>query len=688
MKRRRLMFTIDIDTGGTFTDGFITRDGELKTVKVLSTPHDLTVCFADCIREASKQLNLPVPELLSDTTVVRYSSTIGVNTLITRTGAKIGLIVTEGFRDTIYAKDPAEAEPLFGLVSRGMVVEVQEGVNDQGNITSSLNKDKVIEGMQFLIDMGARAIVVSLKNSHLNPVHERQIKKIVKEEYPNFYLGSVRVFLASEVSDRPGDFYRTNAVVINGYIHDSLVRYLYKAEDELKANLYKHSLMIAHSHGGIARVAKTRAIDTFSSGPALGLLGAARMGSLYQLESVMTVDNGGTSLDLGLIRNGTLPYSYNPSISGLPVSVPMIYTVSRPLASGSIAHLDGARNLQIGPQSAGAKPGPACFNLGGLEPTLTDADVALGLIDPDYFLGGRVKLNKDRALAAIKARIADPLKISVDEAAHLIRTTAEERIGSEIREFLKGQGVEEFEQSHMALIVFGGAGPTHCCGFPDNLGFSQILVSPYSSVFSAFGSSTTDLLHMYPKHVQITLCDGVDYLTDFDTFNRLVKDNMEFAKRDIQGEGFSLEDALFTLDLVGDHELGGVRIKMENLFLQSSSDVQKVCREFRKAIGSQVKKVAISTIVLNAVVPMPHFELKKKPLTSPDPTRALKIKRGVFWSPEAGHIATPIYERDRLLPGNLVVGPAVIEARDTTYVIPSDRSLYIDEFSNGIIKEA
>ena len=682
------MFTIDIDTGGTFTDGFITRDGELMTVKVLSTPHDLTVCFADCIREASKRLNLPVTELLSNTAVVRYSSTIGVNTLITRTGAKIGLIVSKGFQDTIYARDQKEAEPLFDLVSRDMVIEVQEGVNERGDVTGSLPKDKVIESMQYLIDMGARAIVVSLKNSHLNPVHEKQIKKIIKEQYPNFYLGSVRVFLASEVSDQPGDFYRTNAVVINGYIHDSLVRYLYKAEDELKANLYKHSLMIAHSHGGIARVAKTRAIDTFSSGPALGLLGAAKMGKLYHLESVMTVDDGGTSLDLGLIKNGALPYSYNPHISGLPVSVPMIYTVSKPLASGSIAHLDGSKNLQIGPQSAGARPGPACFNLGGLEPTVTDADVALGLLDPDYFLGGRVKLNKDRSISAIKTRIADPLKISVEEAAHLIRITAEKKIENEIHEFLKGEGVQEFEQSHMALIVFGGAGPTHCCGFPDNLGFNQILISPYSSVFSAFGSSTTDLLHMYTKHVRITLCDGVDYLTDFDAFNQVVKENMEFARRDIQGEGFSPDDALFTLDLLGDEELSGVRISMENLFLQSSSDVQRICREFRKAIGSQVKKVTVSTIVLNAVVPMPHFELKKKPLTSQDPTRALKTKRSVFWSPEVGHIATPVYERDRLSPGNLVVGPAIIEAQDTTYVIPSDRSLYIDEFSNGITKEA
>jgi N-methylhydantoinase A/acetophenone carboxylase len=267
-----MMFTIDIDTGGTFTDGFFTRDGEIKTVKVLTTPHDLTVCLINCIKEGAEQFGVSLKEALLNSDIIRYSSTTSVNTLITRTGSKIGLIVSKGYKESLYSNKPEEVEPVYSLISRDLILEVEEAIDHQGNIIKPLKGDEVLSKMQYLIDMGARAITVSLKNSHLNPTHERQVKQIIKEQYPNYYLGSVRVFLATEISDQPGDFYRTNAVVINGYVHDSLVKYLYKAEDDLRENLCPHPLMVAHSHGGVARVAKTRAIDTYASGPALGVI--------------------------------------------------------------------------------------------------------------------------------------------------------------------------------------------------------------------------------------------------------------------------------------------------------------------------------------------------------------------------------------------------------------------------------
>ena len=393
------MFTIDIDTGGTCTDGFFSRDGEFKTVKVLTTPHDLTVCLADCVKEGAKLFDVSVRDMLAATDVIRYSTTIGVNTLITKTGSKIGLIVSKGFKDSLYADDPKEAEPVFSLVPKEMIDEVHEDIDDRGNIITTLEKEDVLDSMQRLIDMGARAIAVSLRNSHVNPAHERKCKSLIKDQYPNYYLGSLRVFLASEISDQPGDFQRTNTIVVNGYIHDALVKYLYKAEDDLRNNFCAHPLMVAHSYGGVARVAKTRAIDTYSSGPALGVIGAGTLGEMYGFSNVITVDIGGTSLDLGLIRDGVHHYDMNPSITGFPVSVPMITTYSAPIASGSIARLDGSNNLKVGPKSAGARPGPVCFNLGGMEPTVTDADVVLGIIDPDYFLGGRI--NKDRLTMAI-----------------------------------------------------------------------------------------------------------------------------------------------------------------------------------------------------------------------------------------------------------------------------------------------
>lgn len=681
------MFTIDIDTGGTFTDGFFTKDGEIRTVKVLTTPHDLTVCFANCIKEGAEQFGVSLREMMVNTDIVRYSSTTGVNTLITRSGSKIGLIISKGYIDSLYAKDPKEVEPIYSLISREMILEVEEEIDNQGNIIKPLQKDEVLAKMQSLIDMGARAITVSFKNSHINPTHEKQTKNIIKEQYPNYYLGSARVFLASEISDRPGDFYRTNAVVINGYVHDSLVKYLYKAEDDLRADLCLRPLMVAHSHGGVARVAKTRAIDTYASGPALGVLGAGNVGTTYAFRNVLTVDIGGTSLDIGLIRDGVYCYDLIPSIVGLPVSIPMITTYSAALAGGSIASLDSSRKLQIGPKSAGARPGPACFDLGGLEPTVTDADVILGFIDPNYFLGGRVKLKRERAISAIKTRIADPLKISVEEAAYSIREETGIRTQKEILRFLQGQGIGTKELPDFAVVVYGGAGPTHYCNFARGLQFGHSLATPYAAVFSAFGSSTTDLLHTYSKFVRIDLFDEGKYLKDYERLNQIVGGLLKIAKNDIRGEGFSPDNAIYFLELVGDEQLVGVRIKSDKTSLQSESDVKELCTKFSKAGRPGVSKVSISTVILNALVAMPHFTVKAFKLGKKDPSKAFKGDREVFWSPKAGYQKTPVYERESLIPGNIVMGPAIVEAKDTTYVIPANSSFKVDKYSNSIIEE-
>lgn len=683
------MFTIDIDTGGTFTDGFFTKDGEFKTVKVLTTAHDLTVCLASCIKEGAHQFGISVRELLSKTDVVRYSSTVGINGLITKTGSKIGLMVSKGYRESLYADDPEQAKALHDFIAEDMITEVEGEISEQGKVVRELNRDEVLSQMQYLIDSGARAIAVSLKNSHVNPTHENQIKQIIKEQYPSFYLGSVRVFLASEISDQPGNFYRTNAVSLNGYIHDSLVKYLYKAEDDLRANLHQRPLMVSHSTGGVARVAKTRAIDTFSSGPALGVIGARMVGDMYGCPNVLTVDIGGTSCDLGAIRDGSYQYSFLPTISNLPISVPMIVTYSAPLAGGSIANIDSSRNFRIGPQSAGARPGPACFDLGGLEPTVTDASVAMGFIDPDYFLGGAIKLNRARAVSAIKTKIADPLGISVDEAAHMIGETAEKAMKNEILLFLKDQDIGLEDLSGFAMLVYGGAGTTYCCGFSEGLSFSPILTSPYSSVFSAFGSSTTDLVHTYSKFARIELFDGSSYMDNYSTYNEIVNTCLEVAKRDIKGEGFSPEKALYFVELVGDEDLEGVRIKADSLYVETEKDIKALCSKFAPfRQGGNGSRIVLSTMFLNAAVPMPHFEVKTAEKKTEDPKKAFKGERNVFWSPEKGYQRTAVYERDLLEPGNVVSGPAIIEARDTTYVIPATRSFHLDTYSHGIIKEA
>jgi N-methylhydantoinase A/acetophenone carboxylase len=358
----------------------------------------------------------------------------------------------------------------------------------------------------------------------------------------------------------------------------------------------------------------------------------------------------------------------------------MITTHSAPIASGSIARIDALRKIHVGPQSAGARPGPACFDLGGTEPTVTDADVILGFIDPNYFLGGRIKLNKAKAEAVMKTRIADHLGVSVSEAACRVREEMGKMINKEIRQFLDLRGIREVDLSNFAIVVYGGAGPTHYGDFVSDLRFGHSLATPYASVFSAFGSSTTDVLHSYSKFMLIQLRKGNRYFSDYESFNGIVGNLTEAARRDIRGEGFSPDRASYSLELVGEGALKGVRINTEKLLLGSERDVKELCLKFA-AKGP----ISISAMTLNARVLMPHLTAKTFKMGGANPNKSMKASRQVFWSSESGYQNTPVYELELMVPGNVVIGPAVVDAKDTTYVIPAGMSLHMDKYSNTIM---
>lgn len=675
------MFTIDIDTGGTCTDGFISQEGETKSVKVLTTPHDLTICLAECVEEGARAYNVTLQEMLANTEVIRYSTTTGVNALITRSGSKIGLIVSKGYKANLYAESEEEAKPVFSLVAEEMTTEIDEVINETGDITLALKKTEVLDAMQYLIDMGARAIVVSLKNSHLNPLHEKRCKAIIKDQYPNFYLGSVRVFLSSEISDRPGDFARTNTVVANGYIHDILVKYLYKAEDDLRNNFCRHPLMVAHSHGGVARVAKTRAIDTYSSGPALGVIGAANLGKAYGIKDIITVDIGGTSLDIGIIQNGLHHYDSSPEIIGFPISVPMITTYSAPIASGSIAWINKQKELKVGPKSAGAKPGPICFDLGGMEPTVTDADVVLGYIDPDYFLGGRIKLNKAKAEKFINLKIAKRLGVSEGKAAWMIRKEMANTTVQEIRQFVESKNIRS-ELSDFTMVVYGGAGPTHYADFIQELGFGNSIATPFAAVFSAFGASTTDILHSYTRTISSSQQDGKPLSPDYEYLYEIINNLLETAKKDIRGEGFHPDRADYSLELKNSDASDENKMIVDGMDINSAKELKRICESH--SIG--VNLFMVTEVKLDATVPMPHIEMKSYDMKGTAPEKALKKTRPVYWSPETEYQDTPIYSLELLNPGNVVKGPAVVESKDTTYVVPEGLILQIDKYQNIVMK--
>ncbi len=688
-----MKFTIDIDTGGTFTHGFITGDGNAKTVTTPTTPHDLTVCLANCIKQGAKAFGVSLIDMLINTESIRYSTTTATNAMIQKTGSKIGLIVTKGFEDTLYAPQGKVEEPVYHILQKDMIASVEEDIDENGNIKRPLSQDEVIEKMQSLIDKGARTIVVSLRNANANQIHEKEIKRIIKEKYPSSYLGTTRVFLSSDISDEPGDYYQTTSALMDAYVHDILVKYLYKAEDDLRDSAYEHPLMICNSRGGVARVAKTKAIDTYNSGPVAGLNAAFNLGKVYNCNNVITVDIGGTSIDVGLVRDGIFSYESFPRISDITINVPMIDVYSVGFAGGSIINLDSKNNIMVGPKSAGARPGPACFNLGGMQPTVTDADVVLGLIDPNYFLGGRMKLNKEKAVAAIK-RIADKLKATIPETALMIKNKADKDMQDAILIYLADKKINLDSLPNFISVVYGGAGATHCCGFNSGLKFNKTVVSPFASAFSAFGSSMADLLHVYSKYSPIQMFDGANYLQDYKKFNSIVNELYRKAQRDIKGEGYPVNSAKYNLELTMiDESSNTIRIIADKLELSSEADVKGLCTIFSNTrtrltgTSAEVNKIFVHSIVFNALIDMPHWKFKATKLGSQDPGPAFKGEREVFWLPQNGYQNTPIYERDLLSPGNIIKGPAIVDGRDTTYVIPGKYSLTIDEYSNAIIME-
>lgn len=692
-------FTIDIDTGGTFTDGFFVRGNEVRTVKVSTTPHDLTVCFLECLKEGAQQFGMDLHQILLEADVIRYSNTIGTNTIIQKKGAKLGLLVTSGQEGRLYQKGEIsfEQDGIGTFISREMVLGIEEAIGERGEVVKPLRSDEVIEKAQILIDHGARAIVVSLEHSWLNPAHEKEVKRIIKKEYPNFYLGSATVFLSSEVSDRSGDALRTNSALVNAYIHSMLVRYLYKAEEDLRRNFFGKSLMIVHSNGGVARVAKTKAIHTYNSGPVAGLMGAAFLGKLYGYPNLITADMGGTSFDIGIILDGQYSFNMTPVVGGISINLPMIEIGTLGIGGGSIAKVNPQmKELRVGPESAGALPGPAAFDLGGREATVTDANILLGFIDPDFFLGGRMKLNKKRATDAIQRRVGTPLGLGLEQAATEIKKAADQTIAREIEKSLAARAGDHEILKKMVLMVYGGAGPTHCCGFADLLGIRTILTTPFSPVFCAFGSSIMDVLHLYSETKPVPLFDGKEFTDDYCSLNDRINHLKTIALRDMRGEGFSSEKVEIYLEFImgceGDDE--EVRVRLPYLLFQKKGDLVKIYRDFlneykrlRPLANPDGKTVRLITLGVGALAPTHHFQVSDNPVQGEDPGGSLKGEREIFWGTD-GYQKTKVYTREKLGVGNRILGPAIIEAKDTTYVIPREWEFRMDRHMNGMIQRA
>src|ERR1700674_4374884 len=404
-----LVLTADIDIGGTLTDGIFIGGKNLVCVKVDTTPHDLTVCLFECLTQGATQLGYAdVDAFLENLELIRWSTTITSNVLAESSGPRIGVLISRGHEKNLYGRD-AHSVVLKGIISERDVI----GVDD------STSETEIMNGVRSLLEGGVRRICVSLKDAHRSPEREMQIKRIIDQQYPDHFLGSVPVLAGSDISKSADDATRTYCAIINAYTHGALAAALFKADDDLREEHgYAGTFLVSHINGGVAGIAKTKAIDTIESGPVLGILGSAHLAKLYGLNDVIAMDIGGTTAKISVLSTGEPIYRKPSDLFGIPLELALPYLRSTALGGGSVVKpLDGAKGakVQLGPESMGSFPGPACYGLGGDLATLTDAFVAAGLINPDYFLGGTKPIDRDLARRTVLEQVADPLHMPIDE---------------------------------------------------------------------------------------------------------------------------------------------------------------------------------------------------------------------------------------------------------------------------------
>ncbi len=669
-------YTIDIDTGGTFTDGFFVLKDRVETVKIPTTPHDLTICFLECIKAGAKRFDLNMEDLLYRTDIIRFSNTIGTNTIIERDGTRIGLMVTKGCEELV----PGSSEDgKSALVMPEMTATLDEQVDPSGTIVSVPDEKAIMAAAQDLIDKGARCLVVALSNSEYNPGNEHFVRRTIKNEYPRDFLGSVPVFLSSDISHRSGNKERINAAVLNAYIHDKLAKMLYKAGENLRRKSYNNNLFIVHNNGTVARVAKTRAINTYNSGPVAGLSGARLLGRLYGSQNLISADMGGTSCDIGFVQDRQESYTLMPDVEGFSINVPMMAIKAIGAGGGSIASVTEGR-LQVGPRSAGALPGPVCFDLGGVEPTVTDADLVLGILDKDYFLGGAISLNYEKARDAIETQIAAPLGISVEDAAREIKNSIDHAMGTQVsrlKESMKGEPP--------LFVVYGGAGAAHCCDMAKVAGLKKIVLTPYSAVFSAFSSSNMDVGHVYSARAD----KPFDGNTDFSTIEESLLQLKKEALRDMRGEGFSKEKVIFELELFvkADDREAEVKFNADPDFYKNPDQLQKAVLKARALLKlDDPGRMTLTMVNLLAAAAVPHYEIREIEHSTGDSRDAKKGHRNICL--HAGQpLEVPVYDRARLLCGDKIEGPGLVESEQTSLLLPLDWELTVDQFNNLIIEE-
>jgi N-methylhydantoinase A len=660
------VIAVAIDIGGTFTDlvGFDDRAGRFVDAKSLTTPANLVQGIIDCLRKSGLTPSV-IDELI-------HGSTIAINTLIERTGAKTGLVVTHGTRDVYIigrGNRPEAYNLLFHrhrpLVPRHLTREVAERVLASGAVHEKLDRAGVEAAARALAAEGVEAVAVCFLHSYVNPDHERAAGEIIRAALPDAYLS-----LSHEILREYREFERTSTTVVNAYVGRKVGGYVRALKGKLESIGFRGNLSIMRSNGGVMtpEVAEQRPAAMMESGPVGGIIASARIGEKLGYDNVISFDMGGTTAKTSLIRGGepTMAPGYYVGgyASGHPVMVPMVDVVEIGAGGGSIAWRDDIGALKVGPQSAGAEPGPICYRGGGTEPTITDANVVLGRLDPHNFLGGTMVLDADGATRGIEQKIAAPLGLTATQAAGAILEIAVNKMSLAVREVSVEKG---YDPRDFVLVASGGAGPLHVLDIARELHIPTVIVPLFPSHFSALGMLLADERHDFIRTYYADLAE-----LDFGDLAKVLDEMVAEAEHSLRHKRGAVRQTHLDLRYAGQEFTLPVPVTPAQLKKADRHAIRTAfdrLYEQRYAHHSPEEPVEMVNIRLAVIGKRPKLTFPRKRAGK----RATVRKRPVYLGSADKPVACPVYARDTLGAGARVKGPALIEEHGTTTVLyPGD----------------
>ena len=693
-----MRYVVGIDIGGTSTDCVIVdEEGSIFTDKSFTVPGNPGQGMVNALGNVTGGRGLNVTDVLRDARAVAIGTTSITNKLVTRGGAKVGLITTKGHEDAVFVgRIIAKTEGLSesdrsdalkwskpeSLAARNLVRGVSERMDYEGSVIVALNEDEVARIVQDLVTNGAEAIAVSLLWAFINPAHEIQIRNHIHKHHPSIYVA-----IGSAVAPVLGEYERTNATILSAHLGELAQREM----EVTRTLLAKHGLskpfLVMQTNGGCAwdDEAGAAPLNLIASGPVGGIIGAAKLGERMGFRNIIATDMGGTTFDVGVIADGSPILADIAVHDRIRMALPHVEVVSIGAGGGSIAWVDADTGLlHVGPQSAGSVPGPVAYDQGGEEPTVTDADIVLGRIDPKRFFNGRKILDRAKAEAAIKARVADPLGCDVYTAAKGILDIVDARMGDLIRKLTIERGVDPRD---FVLFSYGGAGPTHLGAYAKEVGVQMAVVSPQASVFSALGIASSDVVRVYThSHPLRSPFNAEQVEALFRGLEARAAENLT-----TRGVAQGRTTLSRSLEMRFRHQVHQIKVTVPNEPLSAAGMKELTDRfvalyEQSFGSGTAVMEAGIEILTFNVVANTQHGALNLTESTQRGGEASDAARSGsrpVYF--DRGFVDTPIYEHGLLVPGNKVMGPAILEGANTTMPLHPGQQLTVDAHHNLII---